>query len=100
MWPFRGLRLVTIPDLNGTWKGYLKSSYDQFTREYVATLEIKQTWTKISLALNTKTSSSKSLIAAIVNHAVEKPLLTYQYANEPRVEAVQTMHVHRGTACL
>ena len=64
------------------------------------TVNIHQSWTQISIILETDYSKSHSLIAAIV---IENPtgiLLSYEYLNEPLPNAKITMHTHRGTCRL
>src|SRR4051794_4374987 len=40
---FRQLGLVKVPDLNGIWDGYLKSSWNNYTTPFDATILIEQT---------------------------------------------------------
>ncbi|MFH2069117.1 MAG: hypothetical protein ABII89_06635 [Candidatus Omnitrophota bacterium] len=97
---FRKIKLVKIPNLNGEWKGNLKSSFDNHSSEVKSTLRIFQTWTKIKILLNTGQSSSHSEAVSIVIDAPEGKYLSYQYINEPKSNAVKTMSIHRGTVRL
>jgi len=63
---FRKLGLVRIPDMNGVWKGYLKSSHDQFKEEIGASIKIRQSWTQIEICQETKTSQGHSFVATIL----------------------------------
>jgi len=96
---FRTIGVVKVPDLNGTWNGYVASSFDKHATKYDAILRIVQNCTRISVILETDYSKSSSLIAAIVT---EDPgtVLSYEYLNEPIPNAKHTMHTHRGTARL
>lgn len=103
LWRWRilhAIRVVKIPDLNGTWDGYLASSFDKHTKRYDATLRISQNWTRISIILETNYSKSSSLIAAIITEGPNNTVLRYEYRNEPKSNAKDTMHTHQGTARL
>ncbi len=63
-------------------------------------LEIKQTWTEISVVLESSTSRSHTLVAAMQVHAPEGIVLSYQFRNDPKPAAVGTMQIHYGTARL
>ncbi|CCF85379.1 Cap15 family CBASS effector [Nitrolancea hollandica] len=97
---FRTIRLVNIPDLSGTWQGYLVSSYDEHAKQHETTLLISQTWSKISIILRTKHSSSRSMMASIEGGDPNVIRLMYGYLNEPNPESASTMVIHLGTACL
>lgn len=103
LWKYRVFRLVGIvktPNLNGTWKGTILSSYNNFKLPYSMNVKIIQNWTKMSILLKTNSSSSYSTIAGITTENPEKMMLTYQYVNEPNDNSPATMHMHRGTAIL
>jgi len=103
LWRWRILRtigVVKVPDLNGTWSGYVASSFDQHATKYDATIRIFQNWTRISIILETNYSKSSSLIAAIVTKDPSGTVLSYEYLNEPMPNSKHTMHTHRGTTRL
>ena len=103
IWRIRILRtigVVKVPDSNGTWKGHVASSYDEHATKHDATIKIVQTWTKISIILETNYSNSHSQIAAVITENPNGTILSYEYINEPVPNAEQTMHIHRGTARL
>jgi hypothetical protein len=97
---FRKLSLIKTPNLNGEWKGYLKSSFDDHAAQIKATLKVFQTWTKIKILLTTELSVSQSETASILTDTPEGKYLNYQYINEPIASAVKTMSIHRGTVKL
>ena len=97
---FRKIRFVKTPNLNGEWDGYLKSSFDEHSSEIKATLQIFQTWTKIKILLSTEHSVSHNESASIIVNTPEGAYLSYQYINEPKYNAVNTMSIHRGTTRL
>lgn len=96
--PLRWFGIVKVPNLNGTWSGHLKSSYDEYRTEYEATLRIQQTWTRMSVRLTRGQSTSHSEAGTILVDAGPGPRLSYEYVNEPKVGQVETMAMHRGTA--
>ena len=101
LWQYlKKLNFRKTPNLNGEWKGKLKSSFDSHSAEQKATLKISQTWTRIKILFTTDQSSSHSESASIVIDAPEGKYLSYQYINEPRSNAIETMSIHRGTATL
>ena len=96
-----------VPNLNGKWTGKLISKYemknDEKTgiepKEIDIELKIIQTWKKISITLRTKESESYSLTASIIQtHGIWQ--INYQYVNKPKVNSVEEMHIHHGTAVL
>src|SRR5207249_8977692 len=92
------VRLATLPDLNGSWSGYLISSFDPEGAQKQATLSVTQTWRRIGVTLETEESESHSLGASIVAECFRTVTLSYEYLNEPKALAKTTMHTHRGTA--
>jgi hypothetical protein len=97
---FRSIRVVKIPDLNGTWKGWVASSFDEHATRHDATIKIFQNWTRMNITLETPLSKSHSLIAGIITETSSEIGLNYEYLNEPIPNAKNTMHIHRGTARL
>ena len=97
---FKKIDFVKTPNLNGVWNGNLKSSFDNHSAEVKANLKIFQTWTSIKILLATDQSSSHSESASVVIDAPEGKYLSYQYINDPKSNAVETMGIHRGTVRL
>ncbi|MCW4005260.1 MAG: hypothetical protein NWF04_01480 [Candidatus Bathyarchaeota archaeon] len=100
IWKWRFTKIVGLvkgPNIAGVYEGTLASSYDNFKNPIPISVEVFQTWTKISINWRTATSSSRSLVASIITNS-EPNILTYQYLNEPKTSAPSTMHMHRGTA--
>lgn len=91
--------LSKIPDVSGVWAGVLTSSYNQGTK-INAVVYINQTWSKISIRLETETSSSYTIMAALNTDEFLDPGLKYEYLSEPGAFAKETMHIHRGTGNL
>ena len=97
---FRAIGMITIPDLNGIWKGKITSSYDNNKKHYNAVIKIFQNWTELLIILETKTSKSNSLVAGIVTEGSNESILSYDFLNEPNADAKDTMQIHRGTVRL
>jgi hypothetical protein len=89
---------VNTPDLSGHWVGAVESSYQGVT--HPIEVEIRQKWTHIAIRLTSANSQSRSNIAGVECAELDHPILTYDYINEPRVGASETMHTHRGMARL
>lgn len=97
---FRKIRFIDIPDLNGRWKGVIKSSFQNHETELPAVIEIQQTSSKIFIAMYLQESSSKSLVAGFVKGDDNQPEIHYEYENIPKADAKHSMRIHFGTAQL
>lgn len=103
IWRFEFLRkigVIKLPDLNGVWQGNVSSSYDNYSKEHEAKLKIHQTWTQISIYFESEKSESYSLSGMITAENPVAKALSYEFRNEPKVQAIETMHSHRGMARL
>jgi hypothetical protein len=63
-------------------------------------LVVHQTWSKILLEFRTDSSASYSRMASMNVAPGASEGLIYEYTNDPRADAKQTMHAHRGFAFL
>jgi hypothetical protein len=101
---FRLTGIVKVPDLQGEWHGTVSSSHTDeggsaITRK--ATVQVKQSWTQICVSLSTDISNSRSQIGGVLlSCGPPNPLFTYDYLNEPKPDAPDTLHAHRGTTRL
>lgn len=96
---FQKVGIVKLPDLNGKWQGIGYTSFEG-GKPYEVELQIRQTWTHLSVYLETAQSISRSLTASLSMNEPEGPVLTYEYRNDPKPNALPSMHSHRGTAVL
>lgn len=96
----RTLGIIKTPDLNGAWNGFVATSFDDHADQHAANVKILQTWTKISIFLESAQSESHSLTASILTRQPGGTSINYEYKNEPKSSAKNTMHAHRGTAVL
>jgi hypothetical protein len=88
--------IIKTPNLNGKWKGYLKSSNDNFVNKYDCEACIEQTWTNILITFKMPASTSTSLIAGISTLSKTNSSLDYEYLNKPNASSANTLHVHYG----
>ncbi|HLP91676.1 MAG TPA: hypothetical protein VK184_24205 [Nostocaceae cyanobacterium] len=95
-WRKEPLRFSDIPNLQGTWVGVIKSSYQGGREIPNVILYIRQSWTKISIKLETETSQSISLMAAVSTDKSAEPGLKYEYSNNPAALSQPGMNPHRG----
>jgi len=105
-WKFFQGWLIKIPDLQGTWKGELKSDWiNPTTGQAIATipmvLVIKQTFSTIKCTLMTKESTSYSTTADInINSTSDDLYLTYNYTNRPKATIRDRSAIHDGATIL
>ena len=88
--------IVKLPNLNGTWKGYVTSSFDEHSKKYDTTFTIRQNWNRISIVGEFEMSRSHSSTASIIVDDKNGITVNYDYMNEPFSYATQTMEIHRG----
>jgi hypothetical protein len=91
------LGLIKTPNLNGTWHGYLLSSYSNLNVKHEISVIITQYWSEIKIVLKSDDSQSTSTIAGLLTNDSNCITLYYLYLSEPEPDAAPTMHSHRGT---
>ncbi|PYT80223.1 MAG: hypothetical protein DMG40_13230 [Acidobacteria bacterium] len=96
----RKLGLSKVPNLEGRWKGFLVTSFDDFDKQRDVMLQIFQSWTQISIYVTTATSISRSCVAVIQVSDLNGAGLVYQYQCQPLANARKSMHMHYGTGML
>lgn len=98
--------LIKIPDLQGTWRGELKSDWidpttNKRSEPIPAILVIRQTFSGIKCTLMTKESTSYSTAADINFMSGSEDLyLTYNYTNRPLANIRERSPIHDGAALL
>ncbi|MFZ2523336.1 MAG: hypothetical protein WAW92_03030 [Minisyncoccia bacterium] len=92
---FRILGITVFPDLRGRWCGKQQSTYNNTITE--ACLEIKQTFSNVSVCAHYQKSNSGSVVANFVEINGDKWLF-YTYDSEPGSLKQGTMQMHKGTA--
>ena len=96
----RKIDLVTVPDLNGKWRGQLTSSHKSDRHAYPISVIITQRWSKILIRLEAEKSHSRSIAANFLTDDPSSPELVYVYDNDPKAIVSESMHAHSGTARL
>ena len=90
---------VVTPNLNGTWEGEIKSSYNKFKTPLHVIIYIKQTGSKILISLENEASISYSIHASILHSGKSHNFeLIYNFINEPKADFGSTLNIHYGTA--
>src|SRR5439155_14279546 len=79
--PLHWAGVVRVPDLSGTWRGTLKTSFDDRAQVHDVTAQIQQDWTQMLIVFKGKYSTSKSVTGSIFVEDI--PVLRYEYFNEP-----------------
>ena len=92
--------LVKVPNLNGVWKGYVSSSFNEHTKKYDTEFTIQQDWNRIRIVGKFAMSKSSSLTASVLVNDYHGVSLCYEYLNQPSSYAVGTMEMHRGFVSL
>jgi hypothetical protein len=96
---FRAIGLIRVPDLVGRWHGQGVSSHTDRAGdrlEFEVEVTIAQRWTTCRVHLETRDSQSDSIIGAFLIGDGGQPSVSYEYRNEPRPHARDSMHGHRG----
>lgn len=92
-------RLLLVPDLNGTWQCNGRTTTRRGAMadiEWLARIEIVQSWSQLSIHLTTSQSGSWSTTASVRAHA-HGYRINYTYKNEPR-PGEDDLAVHDGIA--
>lgn len=95
----RKLLGIRTPIVDGAWSGEINSA-SVYSKGPIPTKKfcIKQTWTHISIYLETETSESHSFEASMNVDQFDTARIHYQYMNVPKDSAPETMHIHYGSA--
>lgn len=105
-WPLLQGWLIKVPDIQGTWRGTLKSDWvDPSTGKKLPPipmiLVIKQTFSNIKCTLMTKESVSHSMTADINYMSGGQDLyLTYNYTNRSKATIRERSPIHDGAVIL
>jgi hypothetical protein len=98
--------LVPFPDLQGTWKGTLSTTWIDPIRGAApapipVVLAIRQTFSGITASIYTRESTSVSVAASLrIEEDSHEKWMSYLYTNTPRVSVRDRSVVHDGAAVL
>ncbi len=101
-WRWRVLRpwLVSTPNLNGTWKGELVSTYEESRGPIEAYLVIRQTFSSLRIRLMTRESNSYLLAGAATPDQSGLHIVTGIYRNVPDLLRRSVSPIHHGAILL
>jgi hypothetical protein len=95
---FQRIDWLYVPNLAGAWDVKVKTSFDGFAQIISGKAIFRQTASKVSISLETDTSESHSIHAALIRvDKLRAYELTYNYVNHPKADSTQTMSIHLGT---
>ena len=89
-------KVLSTPNLNGTWAMHMKSSRDNYCNDYEGTLTITQTWTKIYLYLDGEKATGKSIMAGIEVQTSTLFTLKWEYLSQRKPEFAEKEYMHHG----
>ena len=90
-------RLISRPDLRGTWMGTLDSDHIRAREPIETVLVVHQTFSDLKLRLITAESKSMTTTASIVVEPDKRVSVVNVYRNDPRLELQARSRPHRGT---
>lgn len=105
-WPLLQGWLIKVPNLQGTWRGELKSDWvDPNTGKLIDSipmiLVVRQTFSNIKCTVMTGESTSYSTTADInIVPSGEDLYLTYNYTNRPKATIRDRSEIHDGASIL
>jgi hypothetical protein len=98
--PFlRMLRLISVPDLDGAWRGRISSSFQEHSQIVPVDIQIEQRWLSTTISLKSTIAASKSIIAGCVM-ANGVLTLAYIYHARPLTGYEQETNSHTGMCLL
>jgi hypothetical protein len=78
----------------------LKKVSSKSGADHPASATIRQSWTRMSVTMDFALSRSRSLTGALLAEGEFGTELHYEYANQPKYTATESMHTHKGTCVL
>lgn len=98
--------LVLTPNLNGTWRGEIRSTWeDPITGKrpgaIPSVLTIKQSLFSLSCVIRTEEMTSRSFSAAfVIDNEQQREEICYSYSSVPNQAVIERSRQHAGTAFL
>ena len=103
IWKWQRMQgVLKVPDLSGRWKcrGVSLNPKDGVTPDWTGVVSITQDWDVIRIQLETSSSMSNSIAAALQYDVLNGYHLLYTYKNEVKADSPRDMVGHRGAAHL
>jgi len=99
MWKWKLIsKHINVPDLSGEWECTARGrDLKGNVTDWEAKIEIYQSWDKVHIHLQTKSSSSDSIAASIIFDGESGYRLVYNYQNRPRIDE-EELTPHMGFA--
>ncbi len=102
-WPIFQKWFVPYPNLQGTWQGYLHSTWkNPETKKRIDPIPvqfcIKQDFENLYIAMFTKESASYSQAAQFITETDGSQCIKYIYTNKPKQTVRERSEIHEGTA--
>ncbi len=97
---FRAIFFIRTPNIQGSYSGIIKSSYDNFKSEKEVDIKILQSWDRIVINQKTESSHSFSQSCSISINDQDIPTISYLYLNEPKFGSIKSMEIHYGMCML
>lgn len=91
---------IKIPYIHGRWKGYIKSSFDNFQSQFPIVIEIHQMYRSMHLTYYDERAMSRGLVTKFIVEEGASPKLFCIYRNEPIVASQKKLQIHYGTMAL
>jgi hypothetical protein len=95
----RRILSLDTPNLNGIWDGDSTYTLDSQCKTNIS-IGIKQTLDKIHITLASEETRGHSITASVFVDDVGSRSLRYEYIEEPRNNASQSVQMHRGSSRL
>ncbi|MEM3458978.1 MAG: hypothetical protein QXN36_00095 [Candidatus Bathyarchaeia archaeon] len=103
LWKIKVIKVILrikTPYIHGRWKGYIKSSYDDFKTKIPIVIEIHQRYKSTKLLYYDKRAISHGLITVFAIEEGSPPKLFCIYHNEPIIAFKKELQMHYGTMIL
>jgi hypothetical protein len=101
LWKLSIMRsLHGVPDLSGSWRVEVASSYDMHTRARGGRARIRQSWSHISVEFEMPETMSGSTSGSILLDDGADPELLYTYVTRPKAGSAASLQTSEGQARL
>ncbi len=96
----RTLQLIFVPDLDGSWRGRISSSFQEHSQIVTVDVRIEQRWLSTTVFLKSAAATSKSIIAGCVPMPDGTLALVHIYHARPLPGYEQQTNQHTGMCLL
>lgn len=99
----RSIFNIITPIIYGRWEGYVKSSFDNFKKQFPVALEIFQTYSTLKITYYDERAVSHTIASRMIIEEGKPPQLLCIYRNEPyeiKGERDSALRTHYGAMIL